>query len=56
MSRPTDEEIQDEADKATDIHRNEESKLRGMTYEEGVAAALEWVLGDSDYTSPATGE
>ena len=56
MSRPTDKEIQAEVDKATDIHREGESKLYSMTYEEGVAAGLEWALGDSDYTSPALGE
>lgn len=38
------EEIQEMADKASDCTRN----LSGMTYQEGVRAALDWVLGNCE--------
>lgn len=47
----TEEEIQEMCDKAADAAR-EPSKFRGMTYEEGVREALDWVLGNSEEDSP----
>lgn len=41
MIERTEEEIQELADKAKDLN----GKYPGMTYEEGITAALEWVLG-----------
>jgi hypothetical protein len=40
----TEQEIRDQIDKAS----VDESIFYGMTYEEGIKAALEWVLGDID--------
>ena len=42
MSQPTRAEIEAEANKA----QGDTSNLSGMTYQEGVAAALNWVLGE----------
>ena len=48
----TESKIQAEADKADDIileiNRGNERGSFGMTYEEGVANALNWVLGHYD--------
>lgn len=38
-------EILEELSQADDVLDSGESKFFGMTYEEGVKAALEWVLG-----------
>lgn len=35
-------------DKASDEVMNPTQNRRGMTYEEGVRAALEWVLGETE--------
>lgn len=43
----TRKEIEDQIDKAMEA-QSEGSKYPGMTYEEGVDAALRWALGDSD--------
>jgi hypothetical protein len=40
-------EIQDQASEALSI-MDQGSKVPGMSYEEGVHAALQWVLGDTD--------
>ena len=42
MRRPTDAEIQEAIDRTLDV---EGTKYRGMTYEDGVREALDWVLG-----------
>lgn len=42
----TEEEIKVMADKAYD-HEND-NKFFAMTYEQGVAAALAWVIGDEE--------
>lgn len=36
------------ADNCHDVSKRGWSRYPGMTYEEGVRNALEWVLGDSD--------
>jgi len=41
----SEKEIQDMADKAADV---EGTKFHAMTYEQGIGAALEWVLGYED--------
>ena len=41
-NRPTDAEIQEQIDASY------ESDMYGMSYEEGVRYALEWVLGGDD--------
>ena len=51
----TEEEVQKMCDEATDAGR-EPSKLAGMSYEQGVEAALEWVLENPDYENPVKGE
>lgn len=52
MTTPTDQEIIDEMWAASD-QANEGSKWPGMSYEEGVAAALKWVVGETE-TKPFT--
>ena len=47
MSKPTDEEMEAECDKTYDADENG-SAWPGMSYEQGVRAALDWVLGNSD--------
>jgi hypothetical protein len=44
MNRPTDKEIENIMNEA--IANN--GKFDGMTYEEGVEAALRWVLGEME--------
>ena len=44
----TDKEIGDVIADAHDIGDKQGTKWAGMTYEQGVTAALEWVTGDSD--------
>lgn len=44
MKRPTDKEIQAMIDAAQDSTQN----LFGMSYQEGVVAALMWALGNTD--------
>lgn len=46
----TEQQIQEMADKATDAIQN--PRFSGMTYEQGVEAALSWVLGFMDDESP----
>lgn len=47
----TQDEILEELGQALDIIDDENhSGFHGMSYEEGVQAALEWVLGDTDNT------
>lgn len=49
MSRPTDEKIQEVRDRALEVFHDPTNRGSwGMSYEEGVQAALDWVLGDSD--------
>jgi hypothetical protein len=45
----TRQEIEDQIDKALESKQESPSRLSGMTYEEGVDAALRWVLGDAEY-------
>lgn len=39
--------VRQEIDKASDAI-NDGGKFNGMSYEDGVVAALEWMLGDTD--------
>ncbi len=50
MIRKTAQDIQDLADKAKDSGSN----FPSMSYEEGIIAALEWVLGTGDYDPQET--
>ena len=50
MNRPDDDQIQALADKASDIINTGTTRFRGMTYEEGIRKALEWVLGNAEET------
>jgi hypothetical protein len=47
MKRPTDDAIEDKAADAA-VRSMEPTHFRNMTYEEGVSAALDWVLGNTD--------
>ena len=46
----SEQEIQDMADKASDMINKDPSKFSGMSYLEGVRSALEWVMeqGEKD--------
>lgn len=44
----TEEEISKVLDACIESENTGESKYPGMTYEQGVRAALEWVTGDTD--------
>ena len=46
MGMKSEKEIEEMADKAAVVTPN--PKFHGMPYEEGVRAALEWVLGQCD--------
>ena len=46
---PTTEQIEEQLNKAVEQGDEGGSKWPGMTYEEGVRNALEWVLGDYDH-------
>lgn len=48
MAEPTDNEIQEELDKAVEHTSRGQAQWPGMSYEQGVQNALEWVLGDID--------
>ena len=48
MGKPTDKEIEKQLDAAIEIIHSGESTASSMTYEEGVRAALEWVLYGDD--------
>ena len=48
MAKPTDDEIEDVIQWATESTTNGASKFPGMTYEEGVDAALRWAKGETD--------
>lgn len=45
--KPTDKEIKQQADHAHDVEM-EGTGFSGLSYEEGVYAALEWVLGETE--------
>lgn len=47
MARPTDDEIQDQIDEALDAQSGG-SRWPGMSYEQGVEAALRWAVGEDD--------
>ncbi len=51
MMNPSDEQIEEQVEKAKESHRDHPERLSGMSYEEGVEAALEWVL-TPDATEP----
>lgn len=44
----SEEEVQAVIDAANEIRYSVRTKWAGMTFEEGVIAALEWVLGNGD--------
>ena len=48
MERPTDSQIEDARNDALDYTMENRTKFPGMTYEEGIEAALAWVMGDRD--------
>lgn len=48
MSKPTDKEIRDEENEAGIDACDEKCKFPGMSYSQGVSAALRWVLGDEE--------
>jgi len=45
-------EIQDLADKAASESNKPSRNRSGMTYEQGVCAALDWVIGDNAEFTP----
>lgn len=47
MPRPTDEQIQDQIAEAEESVMEGNSQWPGMSYEEGVSAALRWAIGES---------
>ena len=49
MAKPTDKQIEEQWDKASEVAMGAlPSRYPGMSYEEGVEAALAWVTGNSD--------
>jgi len=50
ITKPTDEQIQDALDTAFDNLDNDGCPFPGMSYTEGVKAALGWVTGQTDDT------
>jgi hypothetical protein len=46
MARPTESEIDDVLNQCMETADNGGSKFPGMSYEQGVQAALEWMRGD----------
>lgn len=46
--RKTEKEIYEVIDRCLDQMDKDSSKYFGMTYEEGVEAALRWVIGEND--------
>ena len=44
----TDEEIEEQIDKATEWINKGQTAVSGMTYEEGVRSALDWAIGNMD--------
>lgn len=48
MARPTDDEVQEQIDLASEAAVTGQSQWPGMTYEQGVDNALRWALGETD--------
>jgi len=48
MNRPTDDQIQDQIDLTCIALEQGKTAVPGMTYEDGVDAALRWALGGTD--------
>jgi len=48
MNRPSDDQIQDEIAKTLPALEQGKTAVPGMTYEDGVDAALRWAQGDTD--------
>ena len=48
--RRSDKEVNEQLDRASGVQRTEKGSSRwpGMTYEEGVDAAIRWMNGDTD--------
>lgn len=44
----TDREIDDVIDQCIESEGTGQSKFSGMTYEQGVRAAIDWILGDEE--------
>lgn len=44
----TDAEVNELVDKCADAENNGTTRYPGMTYEQGIRAALEWVTGSQD--------
>lgn len=47
-NKPTQDQIDEVTNDAWDSINEGTSRYRGMTYEEGVRAALDWVTGETD--------
>lgn len=50
--KPTEEAIDAVLNECAERINSGESKFSGMSYEDGVKAAIEWVLGYGDSASP----
>ncbi len=48
MARKTDNQIEDQLDKARQWDMNSQTDVPGMSYEQGVIAAFEWILGETE--------
>lgn len=48
MARPTDDEIEDQIGEADASLETGGSRWPGMTYEQGVSAALRWATGEEE--------
>lgn len=49
MNKPTEEQINNVLNECADNIMDGHSKYPGMTYEQGVESAIQWLLGDSEY-------
>jgi hypothetical protein len=47
VSKPSDQEINASLDKCADAENEGTTQWPGMTYEQGVRAGIEWVLGNT---------
>jgi hypothetical protein len=48
MEKPTEEEIENKRDEASDAVFDGSPRFQGMSYQEGIRDALEWVLGEAE--------
>lgn len=52
MDKPTDKQIEEMIVEASMEAMSDDPKFPGLSYADGVEAALRWVQGDPDYPSP----